>query len=45
MNTKKYLVDKKIALEDYATSCGEDLKRDDVEKKLMPENLKESMVF
>lgn len=45
MNTKKYLVDKKIALEDYATSCSEDLKRDDVEKKLMPENLKRMAKF
>ena len=45
MNTKKYLIDKKIALEDYATSCSEDLKRDDVEKKLMPENLKRMAKF
>ena len=45
MNTKKYLVDKKIALEDYATSCSEDLKRDDVEKRLMPENLKRMAKF
>ena len=45
MNTKKYLVDNKIALEDYATSCSEDLKRDDVEKKLMPENLKRMAKF
>ena len=40
MNTQKYLVNKKIELQDFSTHCEEDLKREDVEKHLMPKNLK-----
>ncbi|MEL3909109.1 MAG: polyphosphate kinase 2 family protein [Treponemataceae bacterium] len=40
MKTEKYLVTKKINLKDFSTKCEENLERDEVENKLMPENLK-----
>lgn len=40
MDTEKYLVNKKINLDDYSTKCEEDLKKQHVTDELMPKNLK-----